>query len=74
MGALAGITPKALLTAVRDDLLKKAIEEEEAKQGRALTKNERVAFKCGWYAGVNCDAFRDGDWDAAANALKAKKT
>jgi hypothetical protein len=71
MGALSGITPAALLTAVRDDLLKKAIADEEARQGRALTKNERIAFKCGWYAGVNCD-FRDGDWDAAAAALKAK--
>ena len=73
MGALTGITPKALLTAVRDEMLKKATLAEEARQGRELTRNERIAFKCGWYAGINCDVFRDGDWDAAAAALKSKK-
>jgi hypothetical protein len=73
MGALSGITPESLIKAVRDGLLLKAISDEEARQGRALTKNERVAFKCGWYAGCNCDAFRDGDWEAAAESLRSKK-
>ena len=73
MGALKGITPEALQRAVLEDFLKKAVAAEEVVQDRPLTKNEETAFRRGIKIGVNFDMFRDGDWEAAAAALKAQK-
>ena len=72
MGALKGITPEALQRAVLDDFLKRAVSAEEVVQGRPLTKNEETAFRRGVKCGVNFDMFRDGDWEAAAAALRKK--
>jgi hypothetical protein len=50
-----------------------AVCAEEKDQGRALTKNEKIAFKCGLYRGMSFDLFRDGKWDEAAANLKKKE-
>ena len=72
MGALKGITPEALQRAVLEDFLTKAVAAEEVVQDRPLTKNEETAFRRGVKCGVNFDVFRDGDWEAAAAALRKK--
>jgi len=49
------------LAAMRDSatrwFLAQQLAEEEARQGRPLTKNERMAFKAGLYRGMNFDVF-----------------
>ena len=70
MGTFASITVEALQRAVIEDFLTKAVLEETKVQGRPLTKNETTAFRRGIKYGINFDLFRNGDWEAAAAALR----
>jgi hypothetical protein len=63
------MTPAALKAAVVRQLFADNLAAEELVQGRALTKNEALAFKAGFYRGLAADLFRDGDWDAAAASI-----
>lgn len=62
------------LAAMRDSavrwFLAQQLAEEEKHQGRSLTRNERVAFKCGLYRGLNFDLYACID---AAYAAKPNK-
>ena len=50
--------------------LAQQLAEEEKSQGRALTKNERIAFKCGFYRGIKFDLYTciDAAWSEKTQA------
>jgi hypothetical protein len=66
------VTPEQLYVAVAKTLEADAFASEQARQTqRVFTKNERIAFRLGFYHGLSADVHRSPAeaWDRAAQML-----
>ena len=62
---------EALYQAVAKHLEGEALKAEQAEQTREFSRNERIAFRRGFYRGMSADVLRapEAVWEQAAQTL-----